>query len=66
MKPKRQPAPRATPGWVLPAGLAALVFVAYANSFGAGFAFDSRGLILDDARVHTTAHLADIWRHSYW
>jgi len=66
MKPKPQPAPRATPAWVLPAGLAALVLVAYANSFGAGFAFDSRGLILDDARVHTTAHHADIWRHTYW
>jgi tetratricopeptide (TPR) repeat protein len=66
MKPKRPPVPRATPLWLAPAALALLVLIAYANSFAAGFAFDSRGLILDDPRVHSTTNLADIWRHTYW
>jgi tetratricopeptide (TPR) repeat protein len=45
-----------------------VVFLAYLNSFGAGFAFDSRGLILDDTRVRAWSadNLAQIWRHTYW
>src|SRR5215831_3949719 len=66
MKPKRQPVLRATPAWVWAAALCALVLAAYANSFGAGFAFDSRGLILDDARVHSTGKIGEIWGHTYW
>jgi tetratricopeptide (TPR) repeat protein len=45
-----------------------LVLLAYVNSFGAGFAFDSRGLVVDDSRVHewSAANLTQIWRHTYW
>jgi tetratricopeptide (TPR) repeat protein len=45
-----------------------VAFLAYLNSLGAGFAFDSRGLILDDTRVHAWSadNLAQIWRHTYW
>src|SRR4030095_16680171 len=42
--------------------------IAYANSLGAGFAFDSKGLILQNARVHaaTAENVARIFDHSYW
>src|SRR5437764_14916740 len=68
MKPKRPVAARTTSAWIAPAALVLLAIVAYANSFGGGFALDSRGLILDDARVHewTPGNLAQIWRHTYW
>ena len=47
--------------------LAALVLMAYANSFGTGFARDNRPLILEDARVHSvsTQHLKQILLRSY-
>ena len=32
-------------------GLCLLTLAVYANSFGAGFAMDNRGLILQDARI---------------
>src|SRR5260370_40864796 len=59
--------PTAAP-WMIAAALVVVVLAAYANSIGAGLAFDSRGLVLDDARVHTwsAANLAEIWRHTYW
>src|SRR5581483_1317645 len=49
-------------------GLCAIAIAAYANSFAAGFAFDSRALILQDPRVHAaTADNVDlILRHTYW
>ena len=48
--------------------LCALTAAAYANSFHAGFAFDSRQLVLQDPRVHAaTAENVDlILQHSYW
>ena len=48
--------------------LAALALLAYANSFGAGFVFDNRPLILDDPRVHswTSENLRLILRTPYW
>jgi protein O-mannosyl-transferase len=48
--------------------LAALVLLAYSNSFSAGFSLDSKGLILQDARVHaaTSENLDLIAQHTYW
>src|SRR5450759_4919247 len=49
-------------------GLCLLTLAAYSNSFGAGFAMDNRGLILQDARVHaaTAENLGLIFGHTYW
>ncbi len=48
--------------------LCAIVIAAYSNSFGAGFAFDSRQLILQDPRVHaaTADNVNLILQHTYW
>jgi len=50
------------------AALCALTIAAYANSFRAGFAFDSRQLILQDPRVHaaTADAVGQIVTHTYW
>jgi tetratricopeptide (TPR) repeat protein len=74
MKPKRQPnvgqpgAKQAFPVWLPSAVLLGAVLLAYTNSLGAGFAFDSQGLILDDGRVHqwTGENLSQVWHHTYW
>jgi protein O-mannosyl-transferase len=49
-------------------GLCLLTLVVYSNSFGAGFAMDNRGLILQDARVRaaTAGNLDLIFGHTYW
>ena len=49
-------------------GLCVLVLAAYANSFSAGFALDSRQLVLNDPRVHavTAENLDLILQKSYW
>jgi tetratricopeptide (TPR) repeat protein len=49
-------------------GLCLLTLAVYSNSFGAGFAMDNRGLILQDARVRAaTAENFDlILGHTYW
>ena len=56
------------PWWAIAAALTCVCVAAYANSFGAGFAFDNRQLILNDPRVHalTGANLARIIEHTYW
>jgi protein O-mannosyl-transferase len=48
--------------------LSFLTAIAYANSLGAGFAFDSKGLILQNARVQaaTSENVALIFDRSYW
>lgn len=48
--------------------LAALVLLAYSNSFGAGFVFDNRVLLLEDTRLRalTSANLNLIVNKSYW
>lgn len=53
--------------WAI-AALCGLTVAAFANSFGAGFALDNKGLILDDARVHaaTGENIGLIFQHSYW
>jgi tetratricopeptide (TPR) repeat protein len=49
-------------------GLCLLTLTVYSNSFGAGFTMDNRGLILQDARVHsaTAENLGLIVHHTYW
>src|SRR3954452_4636924 len=49
-------------------GLCLLTLLAYSNSFGAGFALDNRGLILEDTRIReaTPENLALIFQHTYW
>src|SRR5664279_339662 len=44
-------------------GLCLLTLAAYSNSFGAGFAMDNRGLILQDARVHAGKPRSDFRAH---
>jgi hypothetical protein len=48
--------------------LVALALAAYANSLTAGFAFDGRGLALDDPRVRalTAENVGLILDHTYW
>ncbi len=50
------------------AGLCVLALLAWSNSFGGGFVFDSRFVILQDPRVHqaTGENLGLILNHSYW
>ena len=49
-------------------GLVALVLVAYANSFGVGFPFDNKSIVLDDPRLRaaTWANLELILTRDYW
>src|SRR5260370_30934952 len=49
-------------------GLCLLMLAVYSNSFGAGFAMDNRGLILQDARIRgaTAENLDLIFGHTYW
>ena len=44
------------------------MLAAYSNSFSAGFPFDNKQLILQDARVHeaSSANLDLILQHTYW
>jgi hypothetical protein len=50
------------------AGLCALTLLAYANSFGAGFTLDNRGLLLEDPRVREASaeNAGLIFQHTYW
>lgn len=56
-----------TPWLALPA-LVLLVLLAYSNSFGAGFVFDNRVLLLEDVRLRavTLSNLDLIVRKPYW
>ncbi len=62
-----QPAPRRR-AWLPIVALAAVTLAAYSNSFNAGLIFDNRGLILQDARIHSTSpeNIARIIDYSYW
>jgi protein O-mannosyl-transferase len=50
------------------ASLCVLVLLAWSNSFGGGFVFDSRPIVLNDPRIqHATAANFDlILNHTYW
>ena len=64
------PSPPLSPGRRAAAlvALAFLTVAAYGNSFTAGFPFDNKQLILQDARVHdaSAANVDAILHHSYW
>src|ERR1039458_5479167 len=49
-------------------GLCATALLAFANSFGAGFAMDNKALILEDPRLRaaTPQNLDLIFQHTYW
>jgi tetratricopeptide (TPR) repeat protein len=48
--------------------LAAVILLAYSNSFSAGFTLDNHGLLLDDTRIRqaTPQNMGLILRHTYW
>jgi tetratricopeptide (TPR) repeat protein len=50
------------------AALAVLTFLAFANSFSAGFVFDNKPLLLEDPRIRefTGENIRLIFQHSYW
>lgn len=67
-RPPAAPRPSRRGHWLAAAGLAALVLLAYANSFGAGLVFDNKVLIAGDPRLEaiTAEHLGQIFGRSYW
>ncbi len=54
--------------WLARAALCALTALPYANTFDAGFVFDSRAIILDDPRIRavSAANIRAIAGQSYW
>jgi hypothetical protein len=66
-KPKRDFS-RLLPHAAVCGALAALILLAWSNSFGGGFVFDNRSVILLDSRVHeaTAENVGLILHHSYW
>ena len=50
------------------AALALLTFLAFANSFSAGFVLDNKGLLLLDPRIRelTVENIRLIFQHTYW
>ncbi len=68
----RKPVPASRPVWprhaAIGAALILLAFLAYSNSFTAGFLFDSNEIILKDTRIQeaTAAHISRILTGPYW
>lgn len=54
--------------WLARAALCALTILCYANTFDAGFVFDSRAIVLEDPRIRevTAQNLRAIGGQSYW
>jgi hypothetical protein len=50
------------------AALCAITFVAYANSFHAGFTLDNKGLLIEDPRVRSASseNIGQVLDHTYW
>ena len=76
-KKKRGKAPPAEPrqfqldGWrsvLAAASLALLTFLAFSNSFSAGFVLDNKVLLLQDPRIRelTGENIRLILQHTYW
>ncbi|MES2178682.1 MAG: tetratricopeptide repeat protein [Gemmatimonadota bacterium] len=58
-----------TTSWrrIIPAAtIAALALIATATSIGHDFTFDDRGVILENERVHSLAHLPRLFAETYW
>ena len=64
-RPNPAPRPRQ---WLVVLALCAVTLLAYSNSFSAGFAFDNKGLLLEDPRIReaTPRNIGLILRHTYW
>lgn len=54
--------------WLAAGLLSAVTAPAFSNSFGAGFVFDSKPILLEDPRIRqvTAQNIALIWQHTYW
>ena len=78
MKPQRKrttPQAAVAPGSKRPlrhsaaiAALCALTLLVYANSFGAGFTLDNKGLLLEDPRLRAVSseNVQQIFDRTYW
>ena len=47
-------------------GIALLALLGAITSITSDFTYDDRGVVLDNARVHSLAHLPFLWRETYW
>lgn len=67
IKVRRQTGPLLK-GLLAPLGLGVIALLAYANSFHAGFAFDSSSIILKNPslREFTRGNISQILHHTYW
>ena len=63
----RGPVPRTRP-WLAALALCGVTLLAYSNSFTAGFAFDNKGLLLQDPRIReaTWQNIGLIFSKTYW
>ena len=63
----RSPAPHMRQ-WLVLLALSAVTLLAYSNSFSAGFAFDNKGLLLQDPRIReaTAQNIGLIFHRTYW
>src|ERR1039457_2269693 len=63
----RGPGPRLRQ-WLVVLALSAVTLLAYSNSFGAGFTFDNKGLLLQDPRIReaTSQNIGLILHKTYW
>ena len=54
--------------WLVVLALGAVTLLAYSNSFSAGFAFDNKGLLLQDPRLRaaTAQNIGLIFHRTYW
>ena len=52
--------------WLLAFGIAVLALAASATSLRNGFAYDDIPIIVENARVHSIAHLPALFTQSYW
>ena len=54
--------------WLVVLALSAVTLLAYSNSFSAGFAFDNKGLLLQDPRIReaTAQNIGLIFQRTYW
>src|SRR5208283_4353427 len=54
--------------WLVVWALSAVTLLAYSNSFSAGFAFDNKGLLLQDPRIReaTAKNIGLIFQRTYW
>jgi hypothetical protein len=66
--PKKRGAAPHMRQWPVMLALCAVTLLAYSNSFSAGFAFDNKGLLLQDPRIReaTPQNIGLIFHRTYW